>query len=61
MFLVKQHDRLLLSDCPMGLTEAPAAITLLHTRTDKLTVQQLLGNITLHAADPLGWAGAYHS
>lgn len=51
MFLVKQHDRLLLSDCPMGLSETPAAITLLRTRTDEPTVQQLLGNITLQAAD----------
>lgn len=53
MFPVKQHDRLLLSDCPMGLTGAPAAISLslLHTRIDKLTVRQLLGNITLQAAD----------
>lgn len=37
----------------MGLTGAPAAITLplLHTHTDNLTVRQLLGNITLRAAD----------
>lgn len=63
MFAVKQHDRLLLSDCPAGLTEAPAAITLslLHTHTGDPTVRQLLGNITSQAADAWSRTGRYHS